>query len=80
MTTGPVLRVQDFQREFTVFMDASNIGLGTVLSQADDDRNHHPVTYLSKKLQMGERHLSTIERECLAIIWALQKLRPYIGG
>ena len=74
LTTGPVLRAPDFQREFIVFTDASNVRLGAVLRQADDDRNHHPVTYLSKKLQAVERHLSTIERECLAIVWALQKL------
>ena len=78
--TNPVLRAPDFQREFTIFTDASNTGLGAVLSLRDDSGELHPVAYLSKKLQAGERHLSTIEKECLAIVYALQKLKPYIWG
>ena len=80
LTTDPVLRAPDFQREFIIYTDASDFGLGAVLSQADDNGNHHLVTYLSKKLQAGERHLLMIERECLVIVWTLQKLRPYIWG
>ena len=78
LMTGSVLRVSDFQREFIAFTDTSNTGLGAVLSQADDNGDLHPVTFQSKKLQAGERQLSTIEHECLAIVWLLQKLRPYI--
>ncbi|XP_078243494.1 uncharacterized protein LOC144587289 [Pogona vitticeps] len=38
-------------REFTVFTDTTNIQLGAVLSQADDNGEQHPMTFLSKKLQ-----------------------------
>ena len=76
----PVLRAPDFDREFIVYTDASNAGVGAVLCQADDNGDQHPVSYLSKKLQKGERHLATVEKECLAIVYAVQKLSPYIWG
>ena len=76
----PVLRAPDFDREFIVYTDASNTGVGAVLCQADDNGDQHPVSYLSKKLQKGERHLATVEKECLAIVFAVQKLSPYIWG
>ena len=37
------------------------------------------LLFVSKKLQAGEKHLSTI-KECLAIMWTLQKLKSYIWG
>ena len=78
--TTPVLRAPDFHREFIVFTDVSNLGLGAMLNQEDVNRDLHLLTFLSKKLQASERHLSTIESECLAVVWALQELRPYIWG
>ena len=74
LTSGPVLIAPDFNCEFIIYTDMSNVGLGAVLSQADVSGNVHPVMYISKKLQSGEKHLSTIAKECLAIIWTLQKL------
>ena len=80
LTTGLVLSALDYSWEFTIFTDASNIRLGAVLCQADEEGTLHPVTYISKKLQPREKHLSAIEKECLAIVWTLQKLKPYIWG
>ena len=52
--------------------------MGAVLCQTDNSGSS--VTYISKKFQPGERYLSTIKKECLAIVWTLQKLKPYIWG
>uniref|UniRef100_A0ABM5ENY9 Procathepsin L-like n=1 Tax=Pogona vitticeps TaxID=103695 RepID=A0ABM5ENY9_9SAUR len=78
LLTDPVLRAPDLDREFTVFTDASNSGLGAVLCQSDDCGDLHPVAYLSKKLQKEERHLSTCEKEGLAILSAA-KMMPLLG-
>jgi hypothetical protein len=40
----------------------------------------HPVKYISRKLLDRETRYSTIERECLAIIWGIQKLAYYLMG
>ncbi|XP_078241956.1 uncharacterized protein LOC144586864 [Pogona vitticeps] len=76
----PVLCAPDFDREFIIYTDASNSGVGAVLCQEDENGDQHPVSYLSRKLQKGERHLATVEKECLAIVYAIQKAKPYIWG
>ena len=75
----PILKILDTSREMVVQTDASSEGLGAVLLQ-DYDGTLHPVRYLSRKLKDAERNYSTIERECLAIVWAIDKLRVYLYG
>ena len=55
------------------------MGLGAVLSQLRD-AEEHPVTYISRKLLPNERNYSTVEKEALAIKWAVDKLRYYLLG
>ena len=40
----------------------------------------HPVAYVSRKLLDRETRYSTIEKECLAIVWTLKKLDRYLWG
>jgi hypothetical protein len=75
----PVLRLPDFNLEFVLRTDASDVGLGAMLMQKHDDQLF-PVMYLSKKLLSREMNYSVIERECLAIIWAVEKLQRYLYG
>ena len=37
-----------------------------------------PVMYMSRKLIPREDALSTIEKECLAIVWAIEKLQRFL--
>ena len=55
-------------------------GLGAVLSQVGADGGEHPVAYLSRKLLPREVSYAAIEKECLAVVWALKKLQPYLYG
>ena len=54
------------------------MGIGAVLSQIQDDVEH-PLMYVSRKLLKHERN-ATIEKEALAIKWALTKLQYYLMG
>ena len=77
LCTGPVLISPDFKKEFIVQTDASDRGLGAVLSQFDDQGNDRPVAYYSHKLLPREEKYST---ECLAITMAVQTFHPYLMG
>ena len=76
----PVLAFPRQDRPFTLTTDASNVGLGAVLSQPDDGGNLRPVAYASKKLTDAEMNYHSTEKEALAIIWALRAFRPYLLG
>ena len=79
LSKQPVLQILDFKKEMVVQTDASDTGLGAVLLQ-EKDGLLHPVRYLSRKLKKAERNYSTIEKECLAIVWAIEKLRVFLYG
>ena len=49
--TAPVLAFADFKQPFRLETDASNDGLGTVLSQKHGDGKYHPVAYASRSLK-----------------------------
>jgi transposase InsO family protein len=80
LTTCPVLQFPNSHWKFCVATDASNTGLGATLSQIDESGSEYVVAYLSRSLTLAERNLSTIEKECLAIVWTLSKWRHYLLG
>lgn len=80
LMSDPVLRAPDFNQPFVVTADASERGVGTVLMQEGPDQQFHPVVFLSKKLSEKESHWSVSEKECYAIVYAPEKLHPYIWG
>ena len=75
----PVLIAPDFNKPFLLHTDASRTGLGAVLSQVVDG-HEHPVTYISRKMLSHELNYATVEKEALAIKWAIHHLRYYLWG
>ena len=73
MVTAPVLALPQFNKSFTVETDASETGLGAVLMQ-----DSHPIAFLSQTLSPRNAALSTYEKECLAILMAVDKWRTYL--
>ncbi|KAK1651077.1 hypothetical protein QYE76_068882 [Lolium multiflorum] len=70
---APVLSLPDFSKPFVIDTDACDTGVGAVLQQ-----NGHPIAYMSKPLGPRHRGLSTYEKECLAILMAIEQWRPYL--
>ena len=75
----PVLRLPQFDKPMILCTDASDVGVGAVLMQEFDDEKL-PIVYASRKLNPAETPYSTIERECLAIVWATKIFHPYLYG
>lgn len=75
----PILMAPDLGKEFTLRTDASDASLGAVLLQ-ERDGVLHPVAYASRKLSRAEKNFATIERECLALVWAVGRFTIYLYG
>lgn len=56
----------------------SQVGAGAVLLQTDEQGIERPVCYFSRKFKSHQLHYSTIEKEALALIWALQFFEVYL--
>lgn len=79
LSNDPILQYPDLTKNFILTTDASNFALGAVLSQGTL-QNDKPVCFASRTLSDTEVNYSTIEKEMLAIIWAVQYFRPYLFG
>ena len=81
MLQGPaVVKVAEPDCPFILQTDASDRGLGAVLSQKTADGVEFPVAYASRKLFPREVKYTVIEKECLAIVWSLRVFHTYLYG
>ncbi len=80
MESGPVLALPNFDKEFVLTTDASNVALGAALCQEADDGTLRPICLWSRKLTATERNYSATEREALAIIYFVDKFKYYLLG
>ena len=78
LITEPILQFPRFDRKFMIQCDASQFGIGGILSQYGNDSLEHPVSYWSRILSRSERNYSTIDRECLAIIECVRAFKTYV--
>lgn len=65
----------NFAQPFVIECDASGLGVGAVLMQAN-----RPIAYFSKALKGRALHMSTYENELFALVTTIQKWMPYLLG
>ena len=79
LVSAPILAQPQVYKPYKLYTDASNYAVGGVLMQ-DFPEGPRIIQYVSKQLSDGQKKWPTIEREAYAIIFAVNKLRPYLRG
>uniref|UniRef100_A0A3Q3B5M5 Gypsy retrotransposon integrase-like protein 1 n=1 Tax=Kryptolebias marmoratus TaxID=37003 RepID=A0A3Q3B5M5_KRYMA len=80
-SSAPVLCHPDPGKQFLVEVDASDTGVGAVLSQrSSSDSKVHPCAFFSRRLSPSERNYDVGNRELLAIKLALEEWRHWLEG
>ncbi|MCF8701934.1 hypothetical protein L3054_11165, partial [Corynebacterium sp. MC-10] len=75
LTSAPILTLPETGVDFTVYCDASRVGLGGVLMQKGK-----VIAYASRQLKVHEKNYSTHDLELAAVIFVLKLWRHYLYG
>ena len=76
MISPPLLDYPKLNDYFVLTTDASEVGIGAILST----RRGTTIEFDSRVFSPTETKYSTKEKECLAIVWAIRKFRHYLIG
>ncbi|KAK4385593.1 Retrovirus-related Pol polyprotein from transposon.6 [Sesamum angolense] len=79
LTSAPIIQPPNWELPFEIMCDASNHAVGAVLGQRIG-RDPHVIYYASRMLDSTQSNYTTTEKELLAIVFALEKFRPYLLG
>ena len=80
MTADTELTIPNTTHPFFITVDASLVGLGAVLFQMNEENKIKVISYNSRILNSQEQKLSTLDRELLAIVYAIQVYEFLIIG
>ena len=83
LSTAPILKYPDFTKKFAIKKDASQVGLGAVLTQEykiEGKKYFMPLLYASRSLKGAERQHAVTDSEACAVVWAVKTLRLYVMG
>jgi hypothetical protein len=78
LTRAPVLFPPDYNRDYFLYLVASDYTIGMVLVQEDDANDEHVIYYLSRSLAPTEIKYLHVEKLALAVVQAVQRFRHYI--
>ncbi|XP_076851923.1 heat shock 70 kDa protein 12B [Brachyhypopomus gauderio] len=79
LCSAPVLAYPSPTERFIVDTDASDHGLGAVLSQVQEG-SERAIAYFSRRLDKAEKNYCVTRRELLAVVEGLWHFRPYVYG
>ena len=76
IATAPVLHLPDFEQQFVIMTDASDVAIWAILEQ-DFGSGLQPIAFSSRKLNPTEIRYSAYERELLGIVWTIGQSKHY---
>ena len=77
LTTSPITAFPNFSLPFRLYTDESTTGLGAILAQVREGKERI-ICCASRSLNQAEKAYPATKLECLAIVWAVAKFRPYL--
>ena len=77
--SAPIISTPNWSKPIEIMCDASNFAIGAVLGQRIDNKQY-VIYYSSRTLNDAQMNCTTTEKEFLAVVFALQKFRPYLLG
>ena len=80
LMTTPILAFPDHSRHFMLDTDASDTGIGAILSQVQDDGGEAVIAYASRSLSRQEQRYCVTRRELLAVVEFIHHFRQYLLG
>ncbi len=83
LISAPVLAYPTREEHFTLSTDASDVGIGAVLEQDQEEGGQvvkRVTAYASKTLSDTQRHYCTTNKELLAVVMAIELFRYYLTG
>lgn len=80
LTNKPVLSHFDENAEIILVTDGSKKGLGVILQQQNENKEIHPVSFASKKLNKAQNNYSALELEMSALYFGCTHFRQYLHG
>lgn len=79
LISAPIIVVPELSQSFEIMCDASDYALGVVLGQRKDNM-FRAIYYASRTLDSTQQKYTTIEKELLVVVFALDKFRSYLFG
>src|SRR5436853_1651241 len=80
LTSPPVLVPPTQGKPFFLYVRAMERSLGTLLAQKNDEGHEQAIYYLGRTMIGAEHRYNPVEKECLALVFAVQKMRHYLVG
>lgn len=79
LLVAPALAHDDDDGDLILKTDVSKYGLGAVLNRVKE-KIERPIIFISRRTLKAEINYHSNALECLALVWALDKLKPYVYG
>ena len=79
LISAPIISAPDWSKLFAIMCNTSDFAIGAVLGQCIDSKQH-VIYYSNRTHNDAQLNYTTTEKEFLAVVFALEKFRPYLLG